>query len=87
LGLSASKTTAATTSESSVGSSSKVNSPVSIKPAESKKDLTDPLNKIHITSTSRKYRICHVKSADRRTTLTTTATSTVSPMVLRISGC
>jgi hypothetical protein len=42
----ATKTAAATTSESSVGSSSEVNSSVSIKPAASKEDLADPLVKI-----------------------------------------
>jgi hypothetical protein len=45
-GPSASKTASATTLESSVGSSSEVESPVSIKHAESKGNLADPLNEI-----------------------------------------
>jgi hypothetical protein len=45
-GPSATKTAATATSETSFGSSSEVNLPVSIKPATSKEDLADPLNEI-----------------------------------------
>jgi hypothetical protein len=42
----ASKTAAVASSESSVGSSSEANSPVSIRPAESKRSLVDPLDEM-----------------------------------------
>jgi hypothetical protein len=42
----ASKTVDATTLETSAGSSSEPNSPVSIKPAESKKSIVEPLDEI-----------------------------------------
>jgi hypothetical protein len=45
-GLPASKPTVAAASESFVSSSSKVNSTVSVKPTESKRVLTDPLDEI-----------------------------------------
>jgi hypothetical protein len=46
LGLSANKIAAAAISETSVGSSSEANSPVSIRPAESKRSIIDPHDEI-----------------------------------------
>jgi hypothetical protein len=46
LGPSASKTVAATTLETSIGSSSEANSSVNIRPVESKKSIVHPLDEI-----------------------------------------
>jgi hypothetical protein len=94
--LSADKTAAAAKSRTFVGSSSEVNSPVSVNRTESEGDLADLLDEISYKLNFEEVQIFHIKTADQRTTSTSTTNSTpkrtspiftmVCPMVLRMNG-